>query len=167
VVLDEAAVGRWDERLDEQRSDAADRGTVWGPILGTVTGADTAAPAAASDSDPDSEPEGDVEGGRFAAAATDAVAVVLEGLLADGSGAAESEGAIVTEARTRILETVAPGVEHQGTLGGYAFDRYGVASKRLVGVYERNGDAWAQRRAAVVEGTCRLGRGCAMTSLRR
>jgi ABC-type branched-subunit amino acid transport system substrate-binding protein len=172
LVLDELALGRWSQRLDEQRTSALDRGTVWGPVLAVATGAETpqSVPETASTDSPGTEApdaEGrEVPGGRFAAAATDATALAvasLSGLLQENRGTTPSVAAL----RAGVLDSLRRGVVHEGTVGAYSFDRFGVATKRLAGVYERVGESWRQRRAVVVEGTCRVTRGCSVGSVPR
>jgi hypothetical protein len=154
VLLDEPTLGRWDEELDEQRTQAEGRGVVWGPTLTAVTGFDIRAQDDVSTDEgapsttraPDEGLVAGEPGGRFHAQAKDAADRILAVIINDEGGSTTQalRASIVAD-----LARIAP-----GSFGPYRFLPSGVASRRLMGLYARGAAGWEPDQALLATGTC-------------
>jgi hypothetical protein len=155
LVLDEAALGRWSDDLDEEREQAEGRGVRWGPTRVVGTGfpaapVDGASRRATTDAADEPAP------GRFALQAQDATELVLDALLAGDVDSDEGSVPI----RERIVAAYPEA--RRGTLGVYRILDPGIASRRLVGVYARGVDRWSPVRGYVASGRCLATGGCSI-----
>jgi hypothetical protein len=178
IIADEDVLRPWPDDVERADQAARDGGVEWGPLLTTTTGAtpgaaevpwpvirSTATPTDAADPETAAGDQAIAES-RFSIAAHDAAQAMVDGLIKTWAAAGDtarselatrapqSEPSASMLALRRALLAEVRGSRQIGLLGTYVFDRTGVSTRRLVGVYRAADQTWFEDPAREVIGPC-------------